>query len=989
MTIFRWRNKILSANKHLQFMPTLFSRSPVYSYNRYKETTIADLLRDPYYLAALKVSSQDVYDQLEKSSFDESNISHRLKCTLRRYFNRMCFRPTPFGLNSTVCRAQWGKEPVLQLQRELTVVVQAGFPQLLEAVSAINKKATAHECYETNSSVYDCGDHLRYIRFNDEDPIKREYHIESVQSTAYLATVLETCKQPTDLNRIIIALQENFGGAAEDCISFIKQLIDAQLLLPALQAHITGDLVHTLNWSNPGSVAPTRKEKISLSGIFNTGSFPFLKNDYINAERKVGGSLPMVFQQAIKDGLEGLDKLLLPKPPADLKSFCERFLKKFDRRAVPLLLALDPELGVGFAGMGMNIVQPTFAVADKPVFRTNWQEYSQVHALLLRKWQETPLGIHLQKEDLDEIDDNDNQLPYPPTTSVLFRIAGDSLFLEQAGGASGTSLPGRFSTISEDLYHHAAAIAKLEETENPDVVFAEVAHFSDSRIANIERREHLYQYEIPVCTGSSLPEQQQILLTDLYVYIREGHVILWSRKLSKRVIPRHSSAYNYTRSNLAVFRFLCELQNDGFNTLGHFHLEQYFPKLPFYPRISYKNAILQMATWKINADTYAHLRHSHDRSAKVVAMREMVMTHRLPRFISVDAQDNQLIFDTDSDDCLELLAYSFKPGILTIKEFPFAAETSVVLDNEQRPYINQFVACLYNQGKAFLPDVPDAIIRHPKLMPMEEWIYYKLYCHSVRANELIGLIQQHIIRKLKTAGLIHNWFFIRYADPDFHIRLRFAADVENVPIINSMIHDVLRPAFSNGLISEMQITGYEREWERYPEAIITEVELSFQSSSDLVAAYLVATITNESQPEHYQFAIRSVLLLIAPYELPAKDLLELFSHLYLAFEKEFSISHEALNGKLRELKTSGILDDRSNMTETPDRDLWQSFGQSHNEVADKISNWPKERKCRLVADLIHMHLNRFFVTDARRQELMVYYCLFKKHQAEKARQPKV
>jgi thiopeptide-type bacteriocin biosynthesis protein len=987
MTKFHWRNKILSQNKQLQFMPTLFARAPVYSYNRYKETTIADLLKDRYYLAALKISSQDVYDQLEKAGFDEAGISHRLKCTLRRYFNRMCFRPTPFGINSTVCLANWGKGPTLQLQQEISVVVQPGFPQLLEVISAINKKVTVQGHYETNPSIYDCGNQLRYIRFSEEDPLKREYHIESVQCSAYLAVVFKTCTRPTSLNKITLALYDNFGGTDEDRTAFVRQLVEAQLLLPVFQAHITGDLTDSLNRTYPGASPTARKEKVSLSGVRNIDLSRFKKNDYINAERKVEGSVPVTFQQAIKDGLEGLDALLLPKPSADIKTFCERFRKKFEGQAVPLLHALDPELGVGFAGMGTSTIQPVFGVADKPVFRPNWPEYSQVHALLLRKWQQTPQSILLQKEDLDELEDKKYPLPYPPTTSVLFRIAGNQLFLEQAGGASGTSLPGRFSAISEDLYHHAATIAKLEETENPDVVFAEVAHFSDSRIANIERRRHLYQYEIPVCTGSSLPKAQQIPLNDLYVYVREGSVILWSRKLAKRVIPRHSSAYNYTRSNFAVFRFLCELQNDRFNTLGHFHLEQYFPRLTFYPRITYKNTILQMATWKIKTDGYAHLRHSQDRSVKVAAMQEMVAVHKLPRYISVDAQDNQLIFDTDSDDCLELLAYSFKPGTLTVKEFPFADETSVVVDSERSPYINQFVACLYHQGKLLKPDAPDAIAQLSKFMPMEEWVYYKLYCHPVRANELIARIDQCIIARLKETGLPHNWFFIRYADPDFHIRLRVATSKENFSTINQYIHDALKPMFASGLISDMQIAGYEREWERYPQTIIQDVEQSFQCSSELVADYLANTDTNESQTEHYRFAFQSISLLVLAYGFETEDLMHNFKQTYLAFEKEFSISHEALNHKLRELKAIGIFEDITTGSIGNDQGLWQRFERSHQQIAaNKTTGWPKERKLRLMNDLIHMHLNRFFVTNARRQELMVYYCLFKNYQAMKARQ---
>ena len=55
----------------------------------------------------------------------------------------------------------------------------------------------------------------------------------------------------------------------------------------------------------------------------------------------------------------------------------------------------------------------------------------------------------------------------------------------------------------------------------------------------------------------------------------------------------------------------------------------------------------------------------------------------------------------------------------------------------------------------------------------EEWLYYKVYCgvrtaNSILANEISSLTQE-----LLSDGLIDKWFFIRYADPEKHLRLRF------------------------------------------------------------------------------------------------------------------------------------------------------------------------------------------------------------------------
>jgi hypothetical protein len=48
-----------------------------------------------------------------------------------------------------------------------------------------------------------------------------------------------------------------------------------------------------------------------------------------------------------------------------------------------------------------------------------------------------------------------------------------------------------------------------------------------------------------------------------------------------------------------------------------------------------------------------------------------------------------------------------------------------------------------------------------------------------------------------------------------------------------------------------------------------------------------------------------------------------------------------------------------------------------NEIQKPVAGFTAKRKTQLLADLIHMHLNRLFIDQQRNQELIVYYCLYK------------
>jgi thiopeptide-type bacteriocin biosynthesis protein len=55
----------------------------------------------------------------------------------------------------------------------------------------------------------------------------------------------------------------------------------------------------------------------------------------------------------------------------------------------------------------------------------------------------------------------------------------------------------------------------------------------------------------------------------------------------------------------------------------------------------------------------------------------------------------------------------------------------------------------------------------------EEWLYYKIYCGNYTADKILINEVQTIVNKLFRKKLIDQWFFIRYYDPDFHLRIRF------------------------------------------------------------------------------------------------------------------------------------------------------------------------------------------------------------------------
>src|SRR6266508_291135 len=54
-----------------------------------------------------------------------------------------------------------------------------------------------------------------------------------------------------------------------------------------------------------------------------------------------------------------------------------------------------------------------------------------------------------------------------------------------------------------------------------------------------------------------------------------------------------------------------------------------------------------------------------------------------------------------------------------------------------------------------------------------EWLYIKHYAGQAAVDLLLTSVLKPLVTTLANEGLIDRWFFIRFGDPEWHLRLRF------------------------------------------------------------------------------------------------------------------------------------------------------------------------------------------------------------------------
>lgn len=69
-----------------------------------------------------------------------------------------------------------------------------------------------------------------------------------------------------------------------------------------------------------------------------------------------------------------------------------------------------------------------------------------------------------------------------------------------------------------------------------------------------------------------------------------------------------------------------------------------------------------------------------------------------------------------------------------------------------------------------------------KFIPGSQWLYFKIYTGVKTADEVLAHTIRPFLRELYAERWIDGSFFIRYNDPDFHIRLRLHIDRFEKPL---------------------------------------------------------------------------------------------------------------------------------------------------------------------------------------------------------------
>jgi len=1021
-------------DKHF-FIPNVsFIRRPLYNFKDFlkipeKEDDLNDFIKflynDSTFKEAILIASYELYqtwfEQINLNKIFNKNKINKLNYTLIKYFIRISTRCTPFGLFSTssvfdIKNSDDSEKFYIPNVRNVNRYSFIDLSFIFQIINEICKKIEfrSFHKYIINKTIYKIGNEFRYIETLSKNN-EREYILSSIEIDEVLELLYNNIKEPLstkDLSSFLANYLEEIS--IKDIQNYIEQLIDNQFLVneidiclneknPLIQLieslrklHENSNSIELNNIilrlekikqkineldKNIGNNDKLYQEIFSLADKFE---IEYNKNQLINVN--IQENIKHSFLQ--KEDLQTITKVvrIITKfmnsndksiKQTNLNKFKEIFYKRYEEQEIPLVEALDNETGIGYiqnevGSHDFSELIDDLVFTDKNNFNQEFNYNSKIHKLwndlILEAYSKNSSIIDLKKIDLSNFNENIDLLSN--YFCVLLEKSNELTYISSIEQHSSLDYIARFTNENISLDKCIESIKKHEETDK-DVIHAELLHLPNYRAGNIMLRKIERKYEVTYLSKSS-KKSYQIPINDLYLKIFNEKLIIISKSLKKEVKIYNTNAHNYHYNSLPIYQFLCDLQhqntiscsiNLGFININTFN---------FLPRITYgEKIVLSPASWRITKKEIKSYIYDENNSP---ITNYLLYKKKISRYIYIGEGDNKLLIDIKNKILLNIL-------INEIKKNEHLILTECLYDPTKDEKSNEIIVPIFRKNlkksKNNIKNINSHNIQR-KFIPADNWLFYKIYAGTNTLNKILLELVEPFIYTLKKKKLIKNWFFIRFSDPEPHLRIRLEIsdnkNEKNISQIISIFNLKFKKHVYNSSIWKIELSTYNREIERYQGELILFSEKVFYYDSEMV----IKLLKNKSKNTIWLYSIKCIDTYLNIFCTNIEEKLQIIDQLYKSFLEEFKAD--------KNLKKQIDLKYRNNINLIENIINHQILPETEdiiNEFSTNIINYIKNNKLKqrkiinLIDSFIHMNINRLIRSNQRLHELVIYGLLSK------------
>lgn len=794
------------------------------------------------------------------------------------YALRMATRATPFGLFAGVGTIHEGPSTTLRLamRSRSRVVVAPDITWLHDLCLQLEKDSEARESLPVvaNDLVLMRGNRV-YVRHPDRikrgedpiDPAALQYESISLRWSDVLRAVTEIADEAKPLRDLVAQLTERLQMDKPTVVQLVDRLLKAGFLIFVRPIGRTA-LVQIAEAASTG-VAGIAQDIIGLETVaqqMQSASVEKLDRSSLARCMAAFSSVHQYSRSPIQvdliDSFEGslghqviadvVELASLMRANAEtrlLEGYRDRFLRRYegDSRRVPLLELVDPEIGIGIPE---DTSLPRADVGDS---------LDQIRlGLLARALRDRTLEVELSVTELESLYPNREQIPpLELGCEIGFQVVSRSIADLNEGrycirSVQGTNTDGPFKTIHRfaqafgddfvDVLRGTRSDKDIGELLPAELIFTPQSHH-----ANLLQVP--FEGAIIASRREGLPKRHiRIEPRDIVIGIEGKRFAAFSRKLKRRLLIRESYMLYVPYFAPPHMRLLSligsqdHLQPMPFRW-GSLHTA------PFAPRVRHGRLVLSIARWVVPRQ---ELEASKNRLPQFIAAWRSQWN--VPRWVYIVERDLKLLLDLESPVSCDLIRENIAPRNDGFPQDPMIFFEEMLpdfehlwLDRNGEKYVHEFIAGLqgmrtYSPASTFRDFTPAQ-----PTGPGSDWTFAKLYCGPNEIDNLLRVVVSPFVSSAKDLG-VDGWFFLRYADPDTHIRLRLHSKGRGGDVMSALAARLM-PLLENGTIRRYSFDTYEPEVDRYGglDALKCAEELFYHDSRRVLELLAAAVPTWEQR----------------------------------------------------------------------------------------------------------------------------------------------
>lgn len=1022
---------------------TFMIRTPTFQKNKYFDFFDNDIdlnnLKDrlfgicsnPDFREAILVSSKTLYNTLiDFCNGKEIKKFDYFVQSIYKYLIRMSIRPTPFGLFSGVDFGEYTDEETSFLydDNKFEKFARPDLEWIISIVKDLEDNYFNYLTFKINDGIFIKGNRALLIHSTLKEDNNRIGEI-SVRATKPFMRTYELAKDCIEYDKLKYTLLEEYSNADEKTIEgFLKQLIEKEYLISNLRPPLTvldqfdyiinelkkikiqipiiSDLIDIKNEIDVYNKSLLGKgEEIYLDICKKMKNVSNVKN-LLQVDTKLNLKEKKINKKIISETNGLMDILFklsmsIENPEPFLSRYKQEFVEKYGQdREISLLELLDNDTGIGAP---FNYERPSnnrsLDIAITKSVNGNVRDYFSEKYLYAIKNKENSIVIKDNEvKDLEIEEISYENIPDSLEVNIIVKAETSEdnkmNFKYHIGPNLGSTAAGksfgRFSHMMDNPSDFFKSLNdEIKNLKNMDeYVTCEISYLpNEVRNANVTRNIHESNYEISLFTNGSKDNISRLKLDDIFIGIENNQFYAKSKTLNKKLLITMNNMLNSQVAPNAI-RFLYDISLEGKKLWYNFPWNDVYKNFSYVPALKYKNFTICPETWRLNRINMKITKKTEFSKFKEM-FKDYCIQYNVPKYVYLTFADNRILLNIENEECIKILFHECKNTFEEIVLNAYECESSNIVKNGDCDYACELVVPLIKVKKEEIIQTKfskklnniSSLSSDRIKDPFDEWIYLKLYGTSSNADDLIAYYISEYCNDLVKNNKINKYFFMRYVDPEQHIRLRLNGEENKLLEIYPDLRKWLDTLKKEGFMTHFALDSYDREIERYGGLDLIHIAEKVFYFDSLVTENILA----QKREGNITFSNELIGMISEIHYMESFGLKYEEQVAYLRSQVSQSDYRDDFKKNRSEyMKLCNSNENWKGLRETDSGSILLAILNIRNEIVQYYGNKVREKllvstDLSILDSVIHLHFNRLFGIDRefeKKVRALASHCLY-------------